>query len=158
AAGLRAVDDPARTSLLIDLGGVLREEGQFIAADDALGEALALAHDRNDTALENRARLERLLNRLQVDPEEGARAMSGESKIVGRALVAAADRAGLAGLGPLRALLAGIRAQAGDAAAAWRRAADEAHLAGDDRILADAIGWEASAVMHGPTPAADALD
>ena len=62
AAALRAIGDPARTALLIDLGGVLREEGQFAAADDALGEALRLAAGSDDAALESRARLEAIVS------------------------------------------------------------------------------------------------
>jgi class 3 adenylate cyclase/tetratricopeptide (TPR) repeat protein len=158
AAALRAAEDPARTALLIDLGGVLREEGQFAAAEDALAEALTLANGRNDAALESRARLERLLTRLQVDPDGVARLTSRHSKGIEQALAEAGDHAGLARLWHLRALLSWIRAQAGDAAACWRNAADEAQQAGDDRILADALGWEASALTHGPTPVAEGLD
>jgi tetratricopeptide (TPR) repeat protein len=158
AAALRAIGDPARTALLIDLGGVLREEGQFAAADDALGEALRLAAGSDDAALESRAQLERLLTRLQVDPDEVARLNAEHGGSIERTLADAGDHAGLARLWHLRGLLAWIRAQAGEAAACWRRAAAEAQHAGDERILADALGWEASALTHGPTPVAEGLD
>ena len=46
----------------------------------------------------------------------------------------------------------GSRAQSGEAERAWRRAADEALQAGDERMLADAVGWEASSMALGPTP------
>ena len=41
AVALRPADDPERPALLIDLGGVLREEGRFVGAQDALAEARA---------------------------------------------------------------------------------------------------------------------
>ncbi len=157
AAALRSADDPARTVLLIDLGGVLREEGQFAAAEDALGEGLRLAAGRNDTALESRAQLERLLTRLQVDPDEVARHTARFGEAIEQTLEEAGDHAGLARLWHLRALLSWIRAQAGEAGRCWRRAAAEAQQAGDDRILADALGWEASALTYGPTPVAEGL-
>jgi class 3 adenylate cyclase len=157
AAALRAVNDPARTTLLIHLAGVLREEGQFTASENTLDEALSLATGRNDAAVESRARLERLLTRLQIDPDEVARLTDRHGAGIERALAEADDHAGLARLWHLRALLAWIRAQAGEAATCWRRAAVEAQQAGDDRILADALGWEASAITYGPTPAAEGL-
>jgi class 3 adenylate cyclase/tetratricopeptide (TPR) repeat protein len=157
AVALRPTDDPERTALLIDLGGVLREEGRFAAAQDALAEAVRLADGRGDTALEARAQVERLLGRLQVDPDGVARAASRQGGRLMRALEEAGDHAGLARLWHLRALLAWIRAQAGEAAGCWRRAAVEARQAGDGRMVSDALGWEASALTHGPTPVEEAF-
>ena len=47
--------------------------------------------------------------------------------------------------------------QSGEAERAWRRAADEALLAGDARMFADAIGWEASSTSVGPAPVKSAI-
>ena len=88
AAALRPADDPERTALLIDLGGVLREEGRFDEAQDALGEAMRLADARGDAALHARAQVERLLALLQVDPD-GRRAAGGPPR---RAALARARR------------------------------------------------------------------
>ena len=54
--------------------------------------------------------------------------------------------------GTSAALLWWIRAQSAEAERAWRRAADEALQAGDERMLSDAVGWEASSMAVGPTP------
>ena len=152
AAALRTPDEPERTALLIDLGGVLREEGHFDEARDSLAEAMRLADARSDTALRARAQVERLLALLQVDPEAVARQAARHGGRIAGALQQAGDHAGLGRLWHLRGLLAWIRAQAGDASECWRRAAAEAALAGDQRMVDDALGWEASAVAHGPTP------
>ena len=69
-----------------------------------------------------------------------------------RALDAAGDHAGLAQLWHVRALLWWIKCQSGEAERAWRRAADEALQAGDERMLSDAVGWEAASTAVGPTP------
>jgi class 3 adenylate cyclase/tetratricopeptide (TPR) repeat protein len=155
AAALLAAGDPERTALLIDLGSGLREEGRFDEAEAALAEAVGLARRRGDAALDARARVERWLAQLQVDPDGVARQASREGGRISRALEEADDHAGLGRLWHMRGLLAWIRAQAGDAQDCWRRAAAEAALAGDTRIADDALGWEAAAVEHGPTPVDD---
>jgi class 3 adenylate cyclase/tetratricopeptide (TPR) repeat protein len=148
AAGLRSAEDPERTALLIDLGSSLREEGRFDEADAVLAEAVR----RGDAGLEARARVERWLAQLQVDPDATARQAARHGGRVSQALEEANDHAGLGRLWHLRALLSWIRALAGDAQDCWRRAGAEAALAGDTRMADDALGWEASAVVHGPTP------
>ena len=157
AAALRAADDPERAAILIDLGVVLREEGRFDDSQDSLGQALRLADAGGATALHARAQVERLLGQLLVDPDGAARETARHGAVIGRVLDAAGDHAGLARLWHLRALRAWIRAQAGEAAESWRQAASEAGIADDERMLADALGWEASALTHGPTPVDQAL-
>ena len=68
-----------------------------------------------------------------------------------RALEAAGDHGGLAQLWHVRALLWWIKAVSGEAERAWRRAADEALQAGDERMFSDAVGWEAASTAVGPT-------
>ena len=157
AAALRTPDEPERTTLLIDLGGVLREEGRFEEADAALGEAMRLADSRADAVVRAQAHVDRLLALLPVDPEGAARQAARHGGRISRALDEAGDHAGLARLWHLRGLLAWISAHAGDAAGCWQRAAAEADLAGDQRLLADALGWEAAAVTQGPTPVDEAF-
>ncbi len=77
---------------------------------------------------------------------------AGREKALERALDAAGDHAGLAQLWHVRALLWWIKAQSAEAERAWRRAADEALQAGDERMLSDAVGWEAASTAVGPTP------
>ena len=157
AAALLPADDAGRAAVLIDLGGVLREEGQFAAAEGALGEAISLAAARSDDGLESRARVELLLARLQVDPDGVARLATWHGKRLQRSMQAGKDQAGLARLWHLRALLAWVRAHAGEAEGHWRRAAAEARLARDDRMLADVLGWEGAALVYGPTPVDEAF-
>ena len=66
-------------------------------------------------------------------------------------LEAGGEHAGLAQLWHIRALLWWIKAVSGEAERAWRRAADEALLAGDERMFSDAVGWEAASTAVGPT-------
>jgi tetratricopeptide (TPR) repeat protein len=153
AVALRPAEDPERAALLIDLGGVLREEGRFDEARRALAEALRIAEE----PLAARGEVERLLTQLQIDPDRAARQATRLGGRLTRVLADADDHAGLARLWHLRGLLAWIQAQAGDAAACWRCAADEAGAARDARMLADVLGWEASAFMHGPTPVDEAF-
>jgi class 3 adenylate cyclase/tetratricopeptide (TPR) repeat protein len=158
AVALRPADDPARAVLLIDLGGVLGEEGRFAEASTALSEAMRLAKARDDSALVARAQVERMLAQHQVDPDRVARQASRLGGRLSRTLTEADDHAGLARLWHLRALLAWIRARAGDASTCWRWAAEEASLAADDRTLEDALGWEASAAAQGPMPVDEAFE
>jgi class 3 adenylate cyclase/tetratricopeptide (TPR) repeat protein len=152
AVVLRAKADPDRAALLIDLGGVHRERGHFREAEAALREARALAVDAGDGPLEARAQVARLLSRLQIDPDAVARLMRRQGTGLEQALEAAGDHAGLAQLWNIRGLLWWIKAQSGKAEGAWRRGADEALVAGDERLFADLIGWEASSMAVGPTP------
>jgi class 3 adenylate cyclase/tetratricopeptide (TPR) repeat protein len=152
AVALRPRADPDRGALLIDLGGVHREQGRFRESEAALREARTLAVDAGDGPLEARAQVARLVSRLQVDPDAVARLMRRQGDALERVLSTAGDHRGLAQLWHVRALLWWIKAQSAEAERAWRRAADEALQAGDKRMLSDAVGWEASSVALGPTP------
>ena len=157
AVALRPRSDPERPALLIDLGGVYREQGRFRESESVLREARSLAVDAGDPALEARAQVARLASRLQVDPDAVARLMRRQGDGLERALAAAGDHGGLAQLWHVRALLWWIKCQSGEAERAWRRAADEALQAGDERSLADAVGWEATSTAVGPTPVEAAI-
>jgi tetratricopeptide (TPR) repeat protein len=152
AAALRPRSDPDRPALLIDLGGVYREQGRFREAEAVLREARSLAIDAGEGALEARAQVARLVSRVQVDPDAVARLMRRQGEDIQRTLEAAGDHAGLAQLWHVRALVWWIKCQSGEAERAWRRAADEAMHAGDERMFADLIGWEATSTAVGPTP------
>jgi tetratricopeptide (TPR) repeat protein len=102
--------------------------------------------------LADRAEVERLLTRLQVDPEGVARRTDRFGPGIERTLTAAGDHAGLARLWHLRGMLWWIRARSAEAEQAWQRAVAEATRAADSRLVYDAVGWEASSVALGPTP------
>ena len=144
AVALRTKTDPDRAALLIDVGGVHREQGRFREAEAVLREARALAID-TATGRSRRGPRSRGCCRASRSirmPWRGS--CAGRRLGLEQALEAAGDHAGLAQLWHVRALLWWIKAQSGEAERAWRRAADEALQAGDERMLADAVGWEAS--------------
>ena len=153
AVALRAKTDPDRAGLLIDLGGVHRERGHFKEAEAALREARVLAVDAADGPLEARAQVARLAVAPPGRPGRGWRGSCAARQPVwsGRWRRPETTR-GLAQLWHVRALLWWIKCQSGEAERAWRRAADEALQAGDERMLSDAVGWEASSMALGPTP------
>jgi tetratricopeptide (TPR) repeat protein len=136
---------------------VLGDEGRFDEAHTALAQAMRVAKACDDSVLVARAQVERMLAQLQVDPEGVARRASRLGGALSRTLTEDDDHAGLARLWHLRALLSWIRGRAGDASDCWRWAAEQASLAADDRTLADALGWEASAATQGPTPVDEAF-
>ena len=152
AVALRARADPGRAALLIDLGGVHREQGRFRESEAALRQARALAVDARDGGLRAHAQVAQLLSRLQVDPDAVARIMRRQGAGLERELEAAGDHSGLAQLWHVRALIWWIKCQSGEAERAWRRAAEEARRAGDGRLLSDVVGWEASSTAVGPMP------
>jgi class 3 adenylate cyclase len=151
AAALCQGDDVQRAALLIDLGGVQREQGRFYDADRSLRLARRIAVAAPSPPLEARAEVERLLARLQVDPEAVARRTTAVGPRLERTLTEASDHAGLARLWMVRGLLRWIRARSAEAEAAWRHAEVEARAAADPRLVADAVGWEAASIAVGPT-------
>jgi tetratricopeptide (TPR) repeat protein len=152
AVVLRTRADPDRAALLIDLGGVHREQGRFRESEAALREARALAVDARDGTLQAHAQVARLLSRLQVDPDAVGRLMRRQGAGLERTLEAAGDHGGLAQLWHVRALIWWIKCRSGEAERAWRRAAEEARQAGAGRLVSDVVGWEASSMAVGPTP------
>ena len=117
----------------------------------ALREARALAIDAGDGALEARAQVARLLSRLQVDPDAVARLMRRQGDGLERVLEAGGEHGGLAQLWHIRALLWWIKASRERRSGRGGGRADEALLAGDERMFADAVGWEAASMAVGPT-------
>jgi class 3 adenylate cyclase/tetratricopeptide (TPR) repeat protein len=60
-------DSPERLAIMVDLGGALRESGDYAAAIDVLDQAVGEAKGRGDTGLECRA----LVERFEVDMKLG---------------------------------------------------------------------------------------
>ena len=152
AVALRARADPHRAALLIDLGGVHREQGRFRESEAALREARALAVDARDSALQARVQVARLRVAAPGRPGRRRSSHAPPGRRPGAALDAAGDHSGLAHLWHVRALIWWIKCQSGEAERAWRRAAEEARRAGDNRLASDAVGWEATSMAVGPTP------
>jgi tetratricopeptide (TPR) repeat protein len=151
SAALKPAGDD-RAALLISLAGVLREEGEFVEADNVLQGAGEVATATGNPALEARVETERLLAKLQVDPDRVADRIASDGERLEAAMSVGGDHAGLARLWHTRALLAWIRSRSGRAEELWLRGRVEAAAAGDRRILSDILGWIASSVYYGPTP------
>ena len=157
ALSLQPAGDGDRERLLIDLGIVLREQGRFSDSEAYLRRARRSSVERRDESLAARAQVERLLTRLQVDPDGVARQTARLGAGLETVLDEAADHAGLARLWHLRGMLWWIQERSAEAEHAWRRAAAEATTAGEVRLTYDALGWEASSVALGPTPVPDGI-
>jgi class 3 adenylate cyclase len=155
AASVLAPDDPSRLTLLPRLGEALFEAGRLADADRVLTEAIE--RSTADELLESQARVEQQFVRLQAGP-------GGASDEAGRVVDAALAVFGQHGheLGQcrawcLRASIDWIAGQVATADEAWRRAADCARRAGEERELFEILDWRASAAVVGPTPVGDAI-
>ena len=152
ALAMQSPEADDRGRILIDLGTILREQGRFRDSESRLREAWRGAKTRSDDSLAARAQVERLLTRLQVDPDGVARQTTRLGPVLGPLLEEAADHAGLARLWHLRGMLWWIQERSAEAERAWQRAAAEAATASDIHAVYDAVGWEATSVALGPTP------
>jgi DNA-binding SARP family transcriptional activator/tetratricopeptide (TPR) repeat protein len=150
-------DDPARSSLLPTLGAALLESGRLEDADRILGEAIERAEAAGDPRLEARARVERQFLRLQTEPGAGV----AQARRVADAALAVVgghgDDLGQCRAWCLRASIGWTEGRIAAADDAWRRAAEHARRAGDDRELFEILGWRASAAVFGPLPVAEAI-
>jgi tetratricopeptide (TPR) repeat protein len=157
ALALQSPEAEDRGRILIDLGTILREQGRFRDSESRLREAWRGAKMRSDDGLAARAQVERLLTRLQVDPDGVARQTTRLGPALESLLEEAEDHAGLARLWHLRGMLWWIQERSAEAERAWQRAAAEAATASDTHAVYDAVGWEAASVAHGPTPVAPGI-
>jgi DNA-binding SARP family transcriptional activator/tetratricopeptide (TPR) repeat protein len=157
AVSLLPPDDPARSDLLPTLGAALLESGRLEAADRVLQEATDRAAAGGDQRLEARARVERQFVRLQAEPSGGlAEARRVADSALG-VLEERGDDLGLCRAWCLRAWIGWTEGLIADADEAWRRAAEHARRAGDERELFEILGWRASAAVFGPLPVTDAI-
>jgi DNA-binding SARP family transcriptional activator len=154
AASLLPAGDPALTELLPALGVALLEAGRLADAERALGQAIDRARAAGDTRAEARAQVERELVRLHADPGSGTEPARRAADAAVRVLD---DDLGVCRAWRLRAWIEWTESQSANADAAWRRAAEHARRAGDDRELRDILGWCASAAAFGPMPVAEAI-
>jgi DNA-binding SARP family transcriptional activator/tetratricopeptide (TPR) repeat protein len=157
AVALLPLQDPTRSALLPTLGLALLESGRLADADRILEEAIERASAGNDPRLEARARVEQQFLWLQAEPRKGierARRVAGAALGI---LGEHGDDLGLCRAWCLRAKIAWTEGLVAAADEAWRRAAEHAHRAGDERELFEILGWRASAAVFGPTPVAEAI-
>jgi class 3 adenylate cyclase len=155
AASLLRPDDPGRLALLPTLGAALFEAGRLTDADRFLTEAIE--QSAGDALLEARARVEQQFVRLQAEP--GA---IEEARHVGDAALAVfedhGDDLGKCRAWCLKASIAWTLGQGARADEAWRKAAEHAARAAEQRELFEILDWRASAAVVGPTPVEAAIE
>jgi len=146
-----------RAALLPGLGVALVEAGRLADADRVLVEAIGHAEAGGDHRLAARALVEHHLVRLHAGPGgelEDARAVADAALQV---LKTHGDDLDQCRAWRLQAWVAWTRSLAASADQAWRRAAEHARRAGDQRELFEILGWRASAAAFGPTPVPEAI-
>jgi DNA-binding SARP family transcriptional activator/tetratricopeptide (TPR) repeat protein len=157
AVALLPPEDPARSALLPILGLALLESGRLADADRTLREAIERASAGNDPPLEARARVEQQFLWLQAEPGKGIKRARRVTDAALGILGEHGDDLGQCRAWCLRAKIAWTEGLVAAADEAWRRAAEHARRAGDERELFEILGWRASAAVLGPTPVAEAI-
>ena len=154
AIALVRSDDAARGAILPTLGMALFEAGRMTDAAHVLDEAIAWAPE---PLLEARASIEREFVRLESQARVGTEHARAVAAAVLPVLEREHDDQGQSRLWALRALIAWSTGQARDADDAWRRGADCAQRARDERGLVEALAWRATAAVLGPIPVAEGI-
>ena len=157
ASALLPEDDPARGSLLPELGSALTESGRLGDAERVLDATVEAAAGRDDAVALAHATVARLFLRLQVNTEAGTHEVRERFESLLATFTAARDDLGLGRLWRLRGLVHWIEAQSAKADNAWEHAAEHSRRAGDERGWSDALSWLASSAYIGPKPIEDAI-
>jgi tetratricopeptide (TPR) repeat protein len=157
AVALLPPEDPARSALLPTLGLALLESGRLADADRILEEAIERASAGNDPRLEARARVEQQFLWLQAEAGKGIERARRVTDTALGILGEYGDDLGQCRTWCLRAKIAWTEGLVAAADEAWRRAAEHARRAGDERELFEILCWRASAAVWGPTPVAEAI-
>jgi class 3 adenylate cyclase/tetratricopeptide (TPR) repeat protein len=156
AASLLPPDDHTRLALLPTLGAALFEAGRLADADQVLTEAIE--RSSGDELLEARARVEQQFVRLQAGSDDGSVAEAeGVAEEALRVFERHQDELGQCRAWCLRAMNWWLQGQVARADEAWRRGAQHARNAGDERELFEILAWRASAAPIGPTPVPEAI-
>jgi predicted ATPase/DNA-binding SARP family transcriptional activator len=150
-------DAPVLGRLHTILGTALIEAGQFEKAQAALDHAQRITAASGDERQHAHARVETLLLRLQMSPDEAEMEIARALPELRREFEASKDDLGICRTLQLQAALQWNHARSGAAEDAWLRAANYARKVNDQRQVADIAGWLSSAALWGPTPAAEGI-
>jgi tetratricopeptide (TPR) repeat protein len=142
---------------LPDLGAALIEAGRLGEAAEALDDASRSAEAACDDRAAARALVQRQFLRLQLGESTGTTEAAAVVDEVLPAFEKAGDELGLCAALRLRAWGAWIEGRADAAAAAWEEAAAHAAAADAGHERVEILGWIASSLFFGPTPAADGI-
>ena len=158
AVALASGDLRRRAELLPELGAALIEAGRLMDADSVLADATLAAETSNDESAAARALIQRQFLRLQVGESSGTAEASAVVERVIPVLEAAGDERGICSALRLRGWHNWIEARAEAAAAAWEEAAEHAQRGDLEHVRIEILGWIASSLLFGPTPAASGIE
>ena len=150
-------DEPARGTMLPELGIALAQLGRLAEAEEILTAAADRTHAAGERLAEAHAVTARFFARVQAAPEQAVSEIDARFEELHGIFSAARDELGLARLWRAQALVHWLAGQSTRAEGAWRRAVACARTAGDEQGAAEAICWLASAACEGPTPAPEAI-
>jgi DNA-binding SARP family transcriptional activator len=156
-AALLPDGDPALDRLNIILGTALTEAGQLEKASSTLDHAQRITASHGDERQHAHARVETLLLRLEMNPDEAELEIARALPELRREFDSSHDDLGTCRTLQLEAALHWNHGRSGAAEYAWLRAADYARKVNDRRQLADIVGWLACAALYGPTPALEGI-
>jgi DNA-binding SARP family transcriptional activator/class 3 adenylate cyclase/tetratricopeptide (TPR) repeat protein len=158
----RAVDlytpqDRTRLELLADLGEAVRESGDYVRAEQLLGDAIDSAHAVGERAREEYARLVRLRMRVQTDPALGTDDLLAGGK---RAIAFFGELGDDHSLGKAWELVAWgrwLQCRAAETETALHRSLEHARKAGDSRTAAQSLHLLLGATLFGPMRVPEAI-
>ena len=157
AASLGPIDDRTRLELLNDLGYALFEVGELERANAVLAEAIERGRARGDRAVEWTATVKLAHQKMYTNPDQlNTEELIERATTATDALDELGDELGAARAWSLLSEAHWPRGEMVEAAEAARRGAEYARRAGSPREEAWALGAYAFALLHGPTPAAEA--
>ena len=157
AAALLPGDDPALGQLYTSLGTALIEAGQFEKAKAALDRAQHITAVNGDDRLNAHARVQALVLGLELDPDAAVMEIPHALPELRREFDRSLDDLGICRTLQVEAALHWNHARAAAAEYAWQRAAEYARKVNDRRQLAEILGWLASVMLWGPTPASTGI-
>jgi class 3 adenylate cyclase/tetratricopeptide (TPR) repeat protein len=157
AASLLDSKPKTRAEVLLDLGAVVREQGDAVRADAVLVEAEALARSAGDERLRMRVEIERSSLRLYLDPEVEARQVLEVAERATPVFEASGDQLGLSRAWALVADAHWFRSQYGMMEDVLARARAYAERAGDRRTMSWILGAMCRVAPVGPLPVEEGI-
>lgn len=146
-------DASARAAVLPELGAALIEAGRLDDAACVLEEACS----SGDALVWAHARIQQLVLTLYTEPAHAGAGFESDRDAIARRLAQGGDELGLCRLWRLEGMMRWFGGRSGEAIDAWERASQHARRAAGTRELVDLLVWQASALLWGPTPVADAI-
>jgi class 3 adenylate cyclase/tetratricopeptide (TPR) repeat protein len=157
AKDLREESDPARLSLLAQMGQALRVAGDLPAAELILAEVIDSAAANGDSRLEQAALIERAFVRLYSDPEGQTREALAQAQRAIRVFESLGDDRRLAEAWILVSVVHLMRNEIRERKRALEQALVHARRSGDTRSEAWIIWGVISSMAYGPNPVAEAV-